>query len=73
MKLRGSMAYLRIVLMLKALSVNIEKMWSSLLASSAVMIAARSARLIVCLSGWDFTSICVVVDYGCPQRGVACN
>ena len=54
MKLRGSMAYLRMVLMLKALSVNIERVWSSLLAYSAMVIAASSARLIVCLSGWDF-------------------
>ena len=45
------MAYLRIVLMLKALSVRIKRVWSSLLASSAMVIAARSTRLIVCLSG----------------------
>jgi hypothetical protein len=49
--LSGSMAYLRMVLMLKALSVRIERVWSSLLASSAMVIAANSARLIVCLSG----------------------
>ena len=61
MKLRGCIAYLRMVLMLKALSVNIERVWSSLLASSAMVIATSSARLIVCLSGWDFNSICVVV------------
>ena len=61
MKLRGSMAYLRMILMLKALLVNIERVWWSLLASSAMVIAASSARLIVCLSGWDFISICVVV------------
>ena len=51
MKLRGSMVYLRIVFMLKALSVKIERMWPSLLASSAMVIAASSARLMVCLSG----------------------
>ena len=61
MKLRGSMAYLRMLFMLKALSVNIESVWSSLLASSAMVIADSSARLMVCLSGWDFISICVVV------------
>ena len=60
MKLRGSMAYLRMVFMPKALYANIERMWSSLLASSAMVIATSSARLIVCLSGWDFISICVV-------------
>ena len=57
----GSMAYLRTVLMLKALSFSIESVWSSLLASSAMEMAASSARLIICLSGWDFISICVVV------------
>ena len=61
MKLRGSMAYLRMVLMLKALSVNIEREVSCLLASSARAMAASSARLIVYLSGCDFSSICVVV------------
>ena len=61
MKLSGSMAYLRMVLMLNALSDRIERVWSSLLTYSALMIAAISARLIVCLSGWDFISICVVV------------
>ena len=61
MKLRGSVAYLRIVLMLKALSVNIERLWSFLLASSTIVIAASSAWLIVCLFGWDSISICVVV------------
>ena len=61
MKLRGCMAYLRVLLMLKALSVYVQRMWSSLLASSAIVIAASSARLILCLSGWDFISICVVV------------
>jgi len=61
MKLRGSMAYLCMVLMLKALSVNVEMVWSYLLASSAMVIAASSARLRMCLSGWVFISICVVV------------
>ena len=61
MKLSGSMAYLRIVLMMKALSVRIERVWSNLLASSARVMAASSARLIVCLSGRDFISMCVVV------------
>ena len=49
------------VLMLKALSVNIEWVWSCLLASRARVIAASPARFIVCLSGCDFISICVVV------------
>ena len=56
MKLRGAIA-----LMLNARSVRIERVWSSLLASSARVMAASSARLIVCLFGWDFISICVVV------------
>ncbi len=62
MKLRGSMAYLRMVLMLKALSVNIERVCPCLLASSAMMMAASSARFIVCLSGCDFMSMCLVVS-----------
>ena len=53
MKPRGSMAYLRMVLMLKALSVNIEREFSCVLASSARVMVASSARFI-----W--------VDYGCP-------
>ena len=57
----GSMSYLCMVLMLKTLSVNIERVWSSLLASIALVIAASFARFIVCLSGWDFISVCVVV------------
>ena len=61
MKLRGSMAYLRMVLMLKALSVKMERVWSCLWASSARVIAASSARFMVCLSGCDFISICVMV------------
>jgi len=40
MELRGSMAYLRMVLMLKAISVNIERAFSCLLASSAMVMAA---------------------------------
>ncbi len=47
MKLRGSIIYIRCVLMLKVISVSIERVWSSLLASSAMVIAASSARLIV--------------------------
>ena len=57
----GSMAYRLMVLMLKALSVSIERVCSNVLASSAMVIAASSARLIVYLSGYDFISICVVV------------
>ena len=60
MKLRGSMSYLRMVFMLKALSVNIERVWSCLLESSTIAVAANSARFIVCLSGYDVISICVV-------------
>jgi hypothetical protein len=55
------MAYLRMVLMLKALLVNIEREFSCLLASSAKVMAASSARFIVCLSGCYFISICVVM------------
>ena len=61
MKLSGSMEYLRIVLMLKALSISIERDFSCLLVSSARVIAASSARFIVCLSGCDFILICVMV------------
>ena len=61
MRLRGYMAYPRMVFMLKALSVNVERVWSSLLSSSAMVIAASSARLMVCLSGWNFMYTCVVV------------
>ena len=57
----GSMSYLRMVLMLKALSINIERVWSFLLASSASVMAASFALFMVCLSGCDFISICVVV------------
>ena len=49
------------VFMLKALSVKIERVWSFMLAFRARVMAASSARLIVCLSGCDFISICVVV------------
>ena len=51
------MAYLRMVLMLKALSVSIERAGSCLLASSAMVMAASSARFMVCLSGCDLISI----------------
>jgi len=61
LKLRGSMAYLRMVLMMKALSVHIERAFSCLLASSVRVMAASSVRFIVCLLGCDFISICVVV------------
>ena len=49
------------VLMLKALPVSIERVWSFLLASSASLMVASSPRFMVCLSGCDFISICVVV------------
>jgi hypothetical protein len=55
------MAYLRMVLMLKALSVSIERAFSCLLASSARARVASSARFMVCLSGCDFISMFVVV------------
>ena len=55
------MAYLRKVLMLKALSVRMERVLSVLLAFRARVMAASSARLIVCLSGCDYILICVVV------------
>ncbi len=76
--LRGSMVHLRMVLVPNTLSVGIERMWSCLLASSAMAIAASSVRLIMCLSGWDCFfnmrgSVSSWVDYGCPQRGVTCD
>ncbi len=55
------MSYLRIVLMMKAMSVKIERVWSCLLAFRARVMAASSARLMVCLFGCDFISICVVI------------
>ena len=55
------MAYLRMVLLLKALFVKIERVWSCLLASRARVMAASSTRFMVCLSGCYFISICVVV------------
>jgi hypothetical protein len=55
------MAYLRMVLMLKALSVRIMMEWSSLFDSSAMVMAASSARLIVCLSSCHLISMCVMV------------
>jgi hypothetical protein len=60
-KLRGSLAYLRMILMLKALPVNIERACSCLSTSSAMVMAVSSARFIVCHSGCDYISICVVV------------
>ena len=57
----GSMAYQRMILMLKATLVNIAREFSCVLASSARVMAASSARLMACLSGCDFSSICVVV------------
>ena len=54
------MAYSRIVLMLKALFVSIEILWSFLLASSASVMAASSARFMVYLYGCDFIFMCVV-------------
>ena len=57
----GSMVYIRMVLMMKALSVNIERVCSCLLASNTMVMAASSARFMECLSGCDFISICVVV------------
>jgi len=55
------MTYFPKVLMLKALSVRIERVWLILLVSRAMMIAASYARLIVCRSGCDLFSICLVV------------
>ena len=60
-KMSGSMAYGRIVLMSKVLSVRIERIWSNLLASSAKLMAANSFRLIVCLSRCDLISMYVMV------------
>ena len=51
------MAYLWMVLMPKALSVSIERVCLCLLDSSAMVMAASSARFMVCLSGYDFISI----------------
>ena len=56
------MAYLRMVLMLKALSVKMARVWSDWFALRARVIAASSARFMVCLSGCNFISICVVVS-----------
>ena len=47
--------------MLKALLVRIDRDGSCLCRSSAVVMAASSALLLVCLSGYDFISMCVVV------------
>ena len=69
------MAYLHMVFMLKALSFKIERVCSCLLASRAIVMAASSARFMVCLSGCDFISICVVVwvlglTMGAPRMGL---
>ncbi len=61
LKPRGSMAYARMVLMLKALSIKMERVCSRLLALRARVMAASSARFMVCLSGCDLISIFVVV------------
>ena len=55
------MAYLRMVFMLKALSLNIERAISCLFYSSAKVMAASSTRFMVCLSGCVFFSIYAVV------------
>ena len=60
-QLSGSMAYLRMMLMLKALSVMIERVGLHLLVSSASVIAAISDRMIMCGSGYDLISMYVVV------------
>ena len=49
------------VLMPKTLSVKMASVWSYWLALRARVMAASSARFMVCLSGCDFISICVVV------------
>ena len=49
------------VLMLKALYVKMARVWSCLLALRARVMASSSARCMVCLSGCDLISICVVV------------
>jgi hypothetical protein len=48
------MAYLRMVLLLKALSLNIVRAFSCLLASGTRVMAASSAPFMVCLSGCEF-------------------
>jgi hypothetical protein len=55
------MAYLRMVLILKRLYVRIERVGLPLLASSAREIVTSSAMLIVCRSGYDLISVCVIV------------
>ena len=72
------MTYLRMVLMLKALSVNLERELSCLLASSARVMSASSARFTLCLSGCDFISICAVVlvfglTMDAPRMGLPVN
>ena len=61
LKLRGSMAYLHMVLMMKALSNKMERVCSCLWVLRSRVMAASSARFMVCLSGCDSISICVVV------------
>ena len=48
-------------MILKALSVSIERVGTHLLVSGAIVRAVSSARLIVCRSGCELISICVVV------------
>jgi len=55
------MAYLRLLVMLEALSARIERVGLHLLVSSARVMAANSALLIVCRSGCDLFSLCVIV------------
>ncbi len=55
------MAYLRMVLMLEALSDKMASVWSCWLALRAKVMAASPTRFLMCLSGCDFISICVVV------------
>jgi hypothetical protein len=61
MKLSGFIAYLRMMSMLKALSVRIERIGLHLLMSKARVIAASSARLIVSRSGCDLILMYVIV------------
>ena len=61
----GSIVYFIIVFMQKELSVRIERCSSVFSVLRAVVMAASSARLIVCLSYfWDVIAICVT----CPVR-----
>ena len=47
--------------MIKAMSARIKRIGSCLCWSSGVVMAASSALLMVCLSGCDFISMCVMV------------